>query len=183
MRLPARPRSTLESRSAVAADARELAALAARTFIEAFAAQNDPDDLAAYVAEAFSVARIEAELREPESFFLLGTDPSAGLAGPVGYSRLVGARREDGITGPRPVELQRIYVDAEHRSSGYGSALMWDSLSLARSQGYRTVWLGVWEHNYGAQRFYQRWDFTVVGSHDFVLGSDRQTDLLMARPV
>ena len=43
------------------------------------------------------------------------------------------------------------------------------------------MWLGVWERNWRAQAFYRKWEFTVVGDHVFLLGSDAQTDLLMER--
>ena len=160
-----------------------LAALGARTFTQAFAAQNEPEDLETYVAEAFSEARIAAELGEAGSTFLIGFDPETGPERPVGYCRLVGGATKEAIRGPAPVELQRLYVEAGRRNGGYGSALLWEGLSLARRLGYRTLWLGVWERNHGAVRFYERWGFEAVGSHDFVLGSDRQTDLLMVRPL
>ena len=183
MSLPARPDSNLRCRRAELSEARSLAEFAARTFVDAFAAQNNPGDMAAYVAEAFSVDQIEAELRAPESVFLLGFDPTRSSSEPVGYSRLLGGSSKDEITGAAPVELQRLYVDGALRGSGYGSALMWDTLERARGEGYRTVWLGVWEENRGARRFYERWGFEVVGAHEFVLGGDRQRDVLMARPL
>ena len=45
------------------------------------------------------------------------------------------------------------------------------------------MWLGVWEHNTRAQRFYRRRGFRRVGDQSFVLGSDAQTDHVMVRPV
>ena len=57
------------------------------------------------------------------------------------------------------------------------------SLDAARSAGHRTIWLGVWERNARAISFYERWVFEKVGDHVFRLGSDDQTDLIMARPV
>jgi ribosomal protein S18 acetylase RimI-like enzyme len=60
---------------------------------------------------------------------------------------------------------------------------MWASLTAARSAGHRTLWLGVWERNVRAISFYERWQFKAVGDHEFRLGSDYQTDLIMARPV
>jgi hypothetical protein len=41
----------------------------------------------------------------------------------------------------------------------------------------------VWEKNVRANRFYQRYGFKDVGSHDFLLGSDPQTDRIMERRV
>ena len=54
-------------------------------------------------------------------------------------------------------------------------------LETARTQGAAAVWLGVWEHNARAARFYQRFAFTEVGDHVFLLGADPQRDLIMVR--
>jgi len=55
------------------------------------------------------------------------------------------------------------------------------SLDAARRAGQRTLWLGVWERNARAMSFYEQWEFAKVGAHEFTLGSDVQTDLIMAR--
>ena len=43
------------------------------------------------------------------------------------------------------------------------------------------VWLGVWEDNEKAQRFYRRWGFEILGAHDFITGETKQTDLIMVK--
>ena len=50
----------------------------------------------------------------------------------------------------------------------------------AAARGAQTMWLGVWERNFRAQKFYRKFSFADIGTHTFVLGHDRQTDLLMA---
>jgi ribosomal protein S18 acetylase RimI-like enzyme len=77
----------------------------------------------------------------------------------------------------------RIYIEEEIIGKGYGSALMDFCLEEAKKNGYRTIWLGVWEKNLRAIRFYRMWRFTKVGTKEFVLGSDLQNDHIMARPV
>ena len=52
---------------------------------------------------------------------------------------------------------------------------------VAREKDRDVMWLGVWEYNPRAQRFYEKNGFRIVGSHVFVLGEDPQTDLLMQR--
>ncbi|MHC4791202.1 MAG: GNAT family N-acetyltransferase [Planctomycetota bacterium] len=56
-------------------------------------------------------------------------------------------------------------------------------LEAARIDGHQTIWLGVWEKNAQAIRFYEKWDFKKVGTKEFILGSDRQIDDVMERPV
>jgi ribosomal protein S18 acetylase RimI-like enzyme len=52
-------------------------------------------------------------------------------------------------------------------------------LQIAVDEGFDTVWLGVWEHNPKAARFYEKCGFQVFGSHAFWVGNDCQTDNLM----
>ena len=58
-------------RKAEPADAPYLADLGGKTFHTAYAADNNPQDIDAYVAEAFSDDTILQELKDPESLFLL----------------------------------------------------------------------------------------------------------------
>jgi ribosomal protein S18 acetylase RimI-like enzyme len=82
-----------------------------------------------------------------------------------------------------PLELWRFYVDQVHHGRGVAQQLMAAVIDAARARGAGTLWLGVWEHNAKAQAFYRKFDFVVVGAHTFVLGSDVQTDRVMARSV
>ena len=171
----------LHIRPADVDDAALLAPLAEQTFRDAFADDNTDDDMEAYVGNAFSLRRIRSELAEDTNTFLLaffrGTDQ------PTGYAKLRRGTTDPSVTGPAPVELERLYVGQRVIGRGVGAALMQASLETAASEGYQTVWLGVWERNERAIGFYKRWGFEVTGSHVFCLGSDEQTDLIMERPV
>jgi ribosomal protein S18 acetylase RimI-like enzyme len=168
-------------RTATPADAKPLAALAERTFRDTFADDNSPDDIVVYVRESFSLDRVRAELADDVNTFLLAF--MDGDQHPDGYAKLRTGTTNLSVTGPDPVELQRLYVDRSAIGHGVGAALMRASLDAARSAGHRTLWLGVWERNSRAVSFYERWQFERVGDHVFRLGSDHQTDLIMARPV
>ena len=43
------------------------------------------------------------------------------------------------------------------------------------------MWLGVWEENPRAIRFYQKQGFVEFGEHIFQLGDDAQRDVLMKK--
>jgi ribosomal protein S18 acetylase RimI-like enzyme len=168
-------------RTATVADAEPLVALAERTFRDTFADDNSTDDMDAYVRDAFSLDRVRAQLAEDVNTFLLAF--MDGKAQPDGYAKLRNATTDPSVTGPDPVELQRLYVDRSATGQGVGAALMRASLDAARSAVRRTLWLGVWERNARAISFYERWQFETVGEHVFRLGSDHQMDLITARPV
>ena len=158
-------------------DARLLSELGARTFSETFAADNTPEDLAAYIATSFNVAQQTAELQDPPSTFLIAdVDRRA-----AGYAMLRVGEPEQGVEGANPIELVRLYVSREWLGRGIGEQLMRACIDEARQAGHETLWLGVWEHNGRAQAFYRKWDFRAVGEHMFQLGSDLQRDLVMER--
>ena len=161
------------------ADAALLSELGARTFSETFAADNTPEDTAAYIAASFNLAQQTAELADPESTFLIAE--VGGLA--AGYAKLHASEPALGVDGAKPVELVRLYVSHEWLGRGVGGALMCACVDEARQAGHRTMWLGVWERNGRAQSFYRKWNFRVVGEHVFQLGSDPQRDILMERSV
>ena len=168
-------------RTAHTGDIDTLAALAARTFQDAFARDNAPDDIQSYIRESFSTERLRSELTNPRNLFLLAYLAEAGP--PHGYAKLRTGTTDASVKGPGPIELHRIYVDRSAVGRGVGAALMQASFDTARRGGHKTLWLGVWERNERAISFYKRWGFEVVGDHVFRLGSDDQTDLIMERPV
>ena len=166
-------------RQATVEDAKTLTDLAYTTFWDAFAhhPKNAPDDLNHYMRQAFNVDQIAAELVDEKSIFLI-----AEIEGePAGYAKIVIDAVEPGITAERPVELNRLYSHQQFLGKGIGQALMDACFTRAKMDKRDVMWLGVWEYNPRAQRFYEKNGFRVVGSHVFQLGEDAQTDLLMQR--
>lgn len=158
-------------------DAAMLAELAARTFRDAFAADNAAEDLDAYMSVAFTPGMLKSEISDPGNVFFVAEIDGA----PVGYAQLRAGDAPPCVSGPGPVELARLYVSQDWHGRGVAAALMRACFEQGRAAGRQTVWLGVWERNPRAQAFYRKWGFRLVGSHVFVLGSDPQTDLLMER--
>ena len=166
-------------RQATVDDAKILTDLAYTTFWDAFAhhPKNAPDDLNYYMRQAFNQEQIASELADVKNIFLI-----AELDGEVaGYSKIIIDNIEPGITAEKPVELSRLYAHQKHLGQGVGQMLMDACFDRAQDEGRDVMWLGVWEYNPRAQRFYEKNGFRVVGSHVFQLGEDPQTDLLMQR--
>ncbi len=158
-------------------DAALLAELGGRTFFESFAEQNTREDMEAYLAASFGPEIQRAELADPENIFLIAENE--GLA--IGYALLRAGKPPTCVTGPKPIELRRLYVSSMFQSRGVGATLMDACLSIARKTGHQTMWLGVWKQNVRAKAFYERWNFSVVGEQVFQLGADKQLDWLMER--
>jgi ribosomal protein S18 acetylase RimI-like enzyme len=172
-----KPNSDPVVRRARAKDAALLAELGARTFSETFAADNTPEDMTAYLASSFGQELQAAELADPHSLFLIAEID--GVAG--GYAKLGHGPTPESVIGNKPIELVRLYVSREWLGRSIGAALMRACIDEAAQKGYRTIWLGVWEHNQRARAFYRKCNFHEVGEHVFQLGNDSQTDILMQR--
>ena len=172
-------RSVTNIRRATSSDAGPLARAAAVAFSDAFAADNDPGDMAAYLASAFGHAIQSVELADTRNVVLIAERDGEH----AGYAMLRAMGNPSCITDSNAVEIARLYAAPSSIRTGVGSALMSRCVDEARSRRFTTMWLGVWEHNARAIAFYGRWGFDVVGRQSFLLGTDRQSDLVMARQV
>lgn len=163
---------------ATPADARILAVLSATTFGQAFGHLYPPDDLAAFIADAFSVERQRAQLCDPQQavFLLEDAGRAVGLA-VAGPCQLPHAAVADGDG-----ELRRLYLLASHQGRGHGSRLMQAAMDWLLRDGPRVLWLGVWSENHGAQRFYARWGFEKAGQYLFAVGRTRDREFILRRP-
>jgi ribosomal protein S18 acetylase RimI-like enzyme len=171
--------SSIGLRRATPADAASLATFAAAAFSDSFGAQNRPEDMAAYLTDAFGEPQQRAELTDPRwTVFLAERDGEI-----VGYAMLRDGVAPSCVSDASAIEIARLYAGQRWIGAGIGALLMQRCLVEAASRGRRTIWLGVWERNVRAIGFYQRWHFTIVGSQTFQLGSDRQNDRVMSRRV
>ena len=160
-------------------DAGGLATFAAKSFRDAFGSMNEPADVDAYCARAFTPVAQARELADPVITTLLAWDRGEIIA----YAQLQEGEPHPGVSGLPAILLKRIYVDQKRLGMGVGKSLMKAVAREAGDRGARTLWLTVWEQNPRAIRFYSSLGMTVVGEADFLLGSDLQRDLVMAGPV
>lgn len=170
---------TIAIRRATAADARTLSALASSTFVDTFAADNEPANMAAYTASAFGEPVQRGELLDPRNTVLFAERDGQ----PVGYAMLREGAAPPCVRSPGAIEIARLYAVRDAIGSGVGASLMEACLAEAAARGHETVWLGVWERNARAIGFYRRHGFRDVGMQHFQLGGDRQVDRVMSRAV
>ena len=166
-------------RTASTSDAIVLADIASRTFHDAFAADNEAHNIEAYIEASFSEQRVREELSDASNTFLLAYRDDETT--PIGYAKLrVGGVSDYTLPG-NSIEIERMYADQAKTGQGIGSALMTACLAAAAEAGFDNVCLGVWEHNAGGIRFYERWGFREFGRKVFHMGTDPQNDLIMSR--
>ncbi len=149
--------------------------LGRKTFTDAFAALNTKENMRLYLEEAYAPEKLEAELTDPgsEFYFLLHETR------PVAYLKLNSGSAQTEAEFQNSLEIERIYVLEAFQGQHIGQHLLDFCLQQARERKKDFIWLGVWEYNHGAIRFYERNGFQRFGSHAFHLGKDEQTDILM----
>ncbi|MDZ4375767.1 MAG: GNAT family N-acetyltransferase [Phenylobacterium sp.] len=158
-------------------DAAGLAALGAQTFRETFAHLYPPSDLEAFLAQAYGLERTQADLADPAKAVWLveqdGRDIGYALAGPCELPH-------PDVT-PACGELKRLYFRQTAQGAGLGGRLFRQVVDWLQSDGPRAVWIGVWSENFGAQRFYQRHGFQVVGEYGFKVGGTVDREFILRR--
>jgi ribosomal protein S18 acetylase RimI-like enzyme len=169
----------VEYRIARPADAAALADFAARLFVSSYEHLMERGELEAYVRDHFSAELQRAELADPAMITFLATD-----AGICGYAQLlIGCRPDCTLESAAPAALQRIYVDHAWHGRGIAPELLRLVEAGARGRGCDALWLAVWEINDRAISFYRKSGFAVVGRQGFPIGSEVQTDYVMAKPL
>ena len=81
------------------------------------------------------------------------------------------------------LEIQRIYILKSAKGQGIGSAFMQIAENFASKKKLSTIWLGVWEHNEPAKKFYKSKGYEKFSHHTFVIGDDMQTDFLLKKEI
>ena len=156
-------------------DLPELQEIGRATFIEAFGAANAPNNMEKYLNEKFSLEALATELANPESLFFFAESDGETL----GYLKVnFGAAQTEPLSG-RSLEIERIYVLADYYGQGVAKLLFNQALDIAGEKAKDVIWLGVWEENPRAIRFYEKNGFKEFGRHKFMLGDDEQIDIMM----
>ena len=151
-----------------------LSVLASKIFYDTFAGTCTEEDMQGFLDQFYSGAQLGKELLDEETFCFFAEEnglPVAYLHFKEDYSNF------DEIKKWKALELKRIYVLQEFQGKGIAQKLMDFFLNFAAEKKYEVVWLGVWEHNLRAQKFYEKYGFADSGyTHDFPIGSTPQTD-------
>lgn len=158
-------------------DVDKLRELSIRTYYETFAKMNTPENMEKYLNRAFDRAKLCKDLDDRNSLFLfLYSDKKL-----AGYLKLNEAPSQTDINDTDSLEIERIYVSREFQGEGLGRYLMKQAVSIATERKKKYAWLGVWEKNEKAIRFYKRNGFYEIGTHTFVMGEDVQIDYIMRK--
>lgn len=145
------------------------------TFYETFKDSNSEEDMNHYLENDLSLSQLEDELKNPLSEFYFAKDNEFI----VGYLKITFHNGHELPQKEKGMEIERIYVSKTHLGTNVGKLLLEKSNLRAIENSCNYIWLGVWEHNPQAIRFYEKNGFIKFGTKKFKLGSDIQTDYLM----
>ncbi|TKC08886.1 GNAT family N-acetyltransferase [Pedobacter frigoris] len=156
-------------------DLKTLQEISKRTFYETFADSNTEKDMQQYLSVNFSLDKLSSELSETDSRFYIAWDGQTA----VGYLKVNTAQAQSDLKEAHSLEIERIYVLKAYHGKKVGQLLYAHAFKVAGELGKSSIWLGVWEKNPRAIRFYEKNGFVTFGTHVFKMGEDEQTDLLM----
>lgn len=153
----------------------QLQSLSRQTFSETFSGSNSKENMDKYLNENLSIEKLSEELNNKNSYFFFIKDGDRN----IGYLKLNMGPSQTELKDETAIEIERIYVMQEYQGKKVGQQLYDKAIQIAKDKKARYVWLGVWEENHKAIQFYNKNGFEVFDKHMFVLGDEKQTDLMM----
>lgn len=153
----------------------ELQAISKATFYETFSSLNTEENMKKYLDGQLSLERLSKELQDKNAefyFAMVGNNIA-------GYLKLNSGQSQTELQDDKAIEIERIYVLKSFQGKNIGQLLYHKAEDIARKASADYIWLGVWEENSKAIRFYQKNGFVAFDKHIFILGNDEQTDIMM----
>jgi ribosomal protein S18 acetylase RimI-like enzyme len=147
-------------------DYKSVQLIARETFFETFASSNSDADMQNYLAQSFSDKKVKEELSNEESMFYMALADDV----PIGYLKINVGQAQTELQDSQAFHGQRV-----------GQLLFEKALEIAQETNKKSIWLGVWEKNPKAIRFYEKNGFVVFDKHIFRMGEDEQTDVMMRK--
>lgn len=169
----------MQIRKATLTDCRALMQLGITTFEQTYAAHNTAENLQLYLEKAFNEAQLTKELESSTEAYFIIFDQDR----PIAYVKLNYNCCPPEVSDENMLEIQRIYVSEQYQQKGLGKKLLKIAETEAIHSGSHSIWLGVWQQNPNAIRFYSNNGFSIIGTHDFWLGNDQQSDFIMCKKV
>ncbi|PXY47386.1 GNAT family N-acetyltransferase [Flavobacterium hydrophilum] len=153
----------------------QLQKIGRQTFQETFSESNSEDNMKSYLETGFSNEKLTAELTDENSEFYFAILENKV----IGYLKINFGVSQTELKDNKALEIERIYVSKEFHGKSVGQLLYNKAIEIANHKKSEYVWLGVWEENQRAIKFYEKNGFVEFDKHIFKLGNDEQTDIMM----
>jgi ribosomal protein S18 acetylase RimI-like enzyme len=170
---------TIDMKKVTLQEMDKLQKIGRQTFSGTFSAGNSEQNMKTYLEERFSIGKLTAELDDLNSEFYFAELNNTV----IGYLKLNFGSSQTELKEEKALEIERLYVLKEFHGKKAGQLLFEKAIQIARQRNAEYVWLGVWEENPRAIRFYKENGFVAFDKHIFRLGDDEQTDIMMKLPL
>lgn len=164
---------SLAYRDATPADAAQLAALAAATFVETFGTLYKLEDLNRFIA-GYTAAAYAAELADPDIAVRLAMIGDVA----IGFCKISSLKLPAPDPAAGAMELRQLYIYKPWHGLKIADALTDWAKAQARLRGAPELWLSVFTENPRARRFYARHGFVEVAPYHFMVGDHADEDIL-----
>lgn len=160
-------------------DVKNLQRVSQRAFYDTFSDSSSKSNMEKFLNTNYSIQNLTNELNEPNSkfYFVYHQKQIAG------YIKINLNHAQTEAYGDDYLEVERIYLLKEFQGSGLGSELMNYAIKLAQSLNKKYIWLGVWEHNTKALKFYHKFNFIEKSLHNYSVGTDIFKDLILIKEI
>ncbi len=146
-----------------------------RTFADTFSSDDNQQDMEQYLVQGFSLEKLRKELTNINSeFYFVEIENKA-----IGYLKVNKGDAQTEIRDEKALEIERIYVLKAYYGKRIGQVLYEKALEIAKRNHVDYMWLGVWEENFRAIRFYEKNGFIEFDKHVFKLGNKEEIDIMM----
>ena len=159
-------------------DVPALSVMSKETFYDTFTGTCTPEDMEDFLEKYYNENTLLLEVIDSGIEFYFGE-----IGGkPVGYLSFKEEVPEFEIKGKKAFELKRFYISKEYHGKGAAQKMISFFIERAVKEDCDAVFLGVWEFNYRAQKFYSKQGFLLTDhKHDFPIGNTPQTDVYMVK--
>ncbi len=170
-------------RHAAMSDAIAMQQLIAQAFPLACPPETAKDDIDVHLANKCSSENFKSYIANDKTTVIVACDGSNLL----GFAILIFAETSiESVTEvltsvTDTVELSKFYVSPTQHGQGIAQKLMQRCFELVHELGWSGLWLNVNQQNKRANRFYEKWGFTIIGECDFILGTSVQKDFIRER--
>jgi GNAT superfamily N-acetyltransferase len=157
-------------RKASIEDIQSICDIGTDSFAKTFIIENDSSGrnelIRSYLKENYRCDVIQNEMLDPlNEYHLLLLDNRA-----IGFAKLVHAEcpfADSSFNSENTFQLERFYLYYNIIGTGYGRKFFDYILEIFRAKGAKRIWLGVFEKNFRALRFYEKNGFQRLGPSEF----------------
>jgi len=165
-------------RLATPEDAAALADLGRRAFIARFGHLYSAANLALFLDDAHTEAKVRKELADPLMRVAV-VEQDGALAS---FCKIMQTSGLPPLTSAKsPMELKQLYTDPDLIGRGHGARLMEWALEQASDWGADEMQISVYADNPQAQAFYRRFGCEKVADIEFWVGDHSDPEFMFAR--